>query len=343
VSRSLSRIQAVLLGLVVLAALALAGAGLHAVGTRQWLWSDTFHVQVGFRAIRGVEIGTRVRVQGVEAGEVVDVVLPPAPGRDVLLRLKLHGRFRPLVRADAVAQIVNESMVGGKVVEIHPGTDAADPVREDAVIASKSVPELAEVLGQVEGVLQEVRSGKGSLGKLLTDDQLHGALYQLAQQGKGTLAAIQQDADAIKEMPIIRNYVKDAHKLLVRPDCECNRQVFAEGELFEPGHSVLTAPGRQRLDQLVPWLAGLKHKGSEVVVASYAEPTLEPKWATTLTQKQSEAVCNYLKDQHGVQKMGVMSRRPVTPIGLGIAPPPVPAKDKLPLPRIEVIVFVPQG
>lgn len=342
-SRSLSRLQAVLLGVVVLVALGLAGFGLHAVGSRQWLWSDMFHVQVGFRAIKGVEVGTRVRVQGVEAGEVVDIQLPTTPGRDVVLRLQLHGRFRPLVRTDAVAQIVNESMVGGKVIELNPGSDSANPVGEDALIASRASPELSDVLGQVEGVLQEVRDGKGSLGKLLTDDGLHSSLAQFTQQGKGTLAAIQQDAEAIRDMPIIRSYVKDAHKLLVRPDCEANRQVFAEGELFEPGHSVLTTQGKQHLDRLVPWLEGLKHQGSEVVVAAYANPGGESRTALTLTQKQSEAVAAYLKDHHAIQKMGLMSRRPVTPIGLGTSPPPGTPKAKLPTPRVEVIVFVPQS
>ncbi|OAI48140.1 hypothetical protein AYO44_07725 [Planctomycetaceae bacterium SCGC AG-212-F19] len=342
-SRSLSRLQGILLGLVVLMAVGLAAAGLHAVGSRQWLWGDTFNVQVGFPGIRGVDVGTRVRVQGVEAGEVVQVQLPTTPGGDVRLRIRLDGKFRPLVRADASAQIINESMVGGKVVDIHPGTAGAPPVGNDAVIAARPSPELADVLGQVEGVLQEVRDGKGSLGKLLKDEQLHGSLVQLAQQGRGTLAAIQQDAEAIKDLPIIRSYVKDAHKLLVRPDCEANRQVFAATELFDSENSVLTSAGRQQLDRLAPWLEGLKHKNSEVVVAAYAEPALEAKWALTLTQKQSEAVCTYLKEHHAVQKMGWVSRRPVTAIGLGVNPPPVPPKERLPLPRVEVIVFVPQS
>src|SRR5207249_567500 len=128
VSRSLSRIQAMLLGLVVVAGLALAGVGVFAVGNRQWLWSDTFQVQAGFRQVRGVEPGTRVRVQGIEAGEVAQVQLPATPGQDVLLVLRLDGRFRQLIRADAAAQIVNESIVGGKVVEIDPGSASAEPV-----------------------------------------------------------------------------------------------------------------------------------------------------------------------------------------------------------------------
>lgn len=342
-SRSLSFMQAVVLGAVVLAALGLAGFGLFAVGGRGWFAGDFLHVQVGFRQIRGVEVGTRVRVQGIDAGEIVGVQLPEAPGQDVSLRLRLQGRFRNLIRTDASAQIVSEGMIGGKVVEIDPGTSEKPPVVENTALASKRTPELTDLLTEAGGVLQDVRNGKGSLGKLMTDDQLYLELVGLLQQGRGTLTSIQQDADALKDMPIVRSYVKDAHKLLVRPDCERYLQPFSESDLFEAGQAALTAHGRSELDKLVPWLEGLKHKGSEVVVASYADPSSDPKLALTLTQKQSEAICKYLTDQHSVQKMGWVSRRSVTPIGLGTLPPLVPEKDKLRPPRIEVLVFVPRG
>ncbi|MBL8797155.1 MAG: MCE family protein [Planctomycetia bacterium] len=341
-SRALTRLQAILLGLAVLCGLGLAGFGVYAVGERQLLWSDHFHVRVGFAQVRGVEPGARVRIQGIDAGEVVAVEAPEVPGQEVLLRLRLAGKYRNLVRQNASAQIVGESLVGGKVVEIDPGSPTAEPVADNALIASRPTAELADVLGQVGGVLQGVRDGKGSLGKLINDDQLHTQLVELARTGQGTLGSIKQDADALKSLPIIRGYVKDAHKLLVRPDCEVNRQWFAESDLFEPGNAILTANGKRSLDRLAPWLEGLKHKGSDVVVASYAQPGVDPQVALTLTQKQAEAACTYLKDQHAVQKMSWLTRRDVTPIGLGINPPPMPEKDPLPAPRVEVLVFIPR-
>src|SRR5207237_9875810 len=112
----------------------------------------------------------------------------------------------------------------------------------------------------------------------------------------------------------------------------------------EPGRAVLTADGRRRLDELAPWLAGLKHKGSEIVVVTYADPQApNPNVARTLTRQQSEAVCTYLKGQHAVQKMGWFSSRKVAALGLGTSPPPMPEKEPLPSGRIEVLVFVPQG
>src|SRR5947209_4906583 len=142
-TRSLSRWQAVLLGGVVLLGLGLSAAGLFAVGSRQWLWADTFHVRAGFKQIRGIEVGTRVRIQGIEAGEVVAVEPPVTPGSDVVVRLRIDGKLRHLVRADASVQIVSEGMIGGKVVEVHPGTSEAEPVPDNAVLASRSTAEIS--------------------------------------------------------------------------------------------------------------------------------------------------------------------------------------------------------
>ena len=343
-SHSLKRSQAVLLGFVALLGLGLAATGVFAVGNGQWLWSDTFHVTVGFPEIRGVEAGTEVRVQGIKAGLVEAIEAPSGPRGNVVLHLKLAGHLRHLIRADARVQIVGEGMIGGKVLEIDPGTAAAQPVADDAQLTSKPSVELADVLVQVNMALDDIRQGQGTLGKLLKDPQAYSDLLALLQQSKGTMATFQQDAEALKSMPLVRNYIEDPEALLVRPNCERNRQVFLESDLFEPGRAVLTTDGRRRLDELAPWLAGLKQKGSEVVVVAYADSrTPSASVARTLTKKQSEAVCDYLKGQHAVQKMGWFSSRKVAALGLGTSPPPMPEKEPLPSGRIEVLVFVPQG
>jgi phospholipid/cholesterol/gamma-HCH transport system substrate-binding protein len=337
-------VQAVLLGVSFVFGLGLAGTGLYAVGNRQWLWSDTFHVRAGFPQIHGVEVGTRVRVQGIEVGEVEAIEPPTAPGGNVTLRLRLDGGLRSLIRSDATVQIVGEGMIGGKVVEINPGTSAAGPIEENGLLASKPSAELTDILGQVNSALAEIREGQGTVGKLLKDPQAYGQLIATLQQSKDTLESFKQDADALKRLPVVRNYVEDPEALLVRPHCERNRKWFAEGDLFEPGRAVLTADGRQRLDELAPWLAGLKHKGSEIVVVAYADPQgPHAHLARTVTRQQSEAVCAYLKGHHAVQKMGWFSSRKVAALGLGTAPSPVAETESLPPARIEVLVFVPQG
>src|SRR5262245_56638408 len=170
VSRSLSRLQALLLGLGVFFGLGLGAFGLFSIGAQQWLWSKTFHVHVGFKQIKGVEPGTRVRVLGRDAGEVEAILLPDKPSAEVKLRLRVDGGARSLLRTDAVAQIVPGGMIGGKVVETTPGSDAALPVQYGADIAAKATPELSDLLAQVNGTLEGLGKGEGTLGKLVKDE-----------------------------------------------------------------------------------------------------------------------------------------------------------------------------
>jgi phospholipid/cholesterol/gamma-HCH transport system substrate-binding protein len=225
------------------------------------------------------------------------------------------------------------------------------PAREDELLRSQPSAELADVISQVGDAVKGIQGGKGTLGKLAQDQKAYDALVALltksaeaVEKSKDTLDSIERSADAVKRLPVVGRYVEDPVALLVRTNCERNRQHFAEDELFEPGRAVLTAGGRERLDRIAPWLAGLKHKGSEVVVVSYADPKKSrPKTALAVTRQQSQAVVDYLKKHHAVHKMGLLSTRKVTPLGQGVRSPPAPERDPLPAARVEVLVFVPQG
>lgn len=345
-SRGLSRGQAVVLGCVVFGALLLGGVGIFAVG--DWsLWGDkALHVQVAFPEVRGVEVGTRVRIQGLDAGDVVEARPPEKPGEPVVLRLRLKGQYRNLVRSDSTVAIVAEGMLGNKVLEIQPGTGDGTAVSDNARLAAGAANDADGLLREASAALRAIQDGKGTVGKLLTEDKAHQALLALLEQGKTTLASIQQVSDSMEKMPLVGGYIENPVTLLDRPRHQRDRRVFDVETLFEPGRAVLTAQGKKRLDEVAPWLEGMKHKGSEVVVASFANPREadaihgSPR---VLTRQQSEAVCEYLKTQHAIQKMGWFSSRKVVPVGLGTQPSPTSEREPLPPARVEVIVFVPQG
>jgi phospholipid/cholesterol/gamma-HCH transport system substrate-binding protein len=353
VSRSLSRWQAVFLGAVVVTGLGLGSWGLFAVGERQRLWHDTFSVQVGFGRLEGAGVGTQVRVRGLEAGVVSAIDLPATDAADgaLVLRLTLDRRFQPLLFADASACIRNEGMVGAKVIEIDPGHRERGPLAEGARIASYSESNLSDLLKQTQALLADVREGQGSIGKLLKDERAYSevvaALEQtkkLMEKSQEAVQSVKQDADAIKRMPIVRSYVEDHAAILVRPTHERYRQVLPAATLFEPGKALLTDAGRAKLDELAPWFDQLKIKGSDVVVATYADPKVEksPRAAVALTQKQSDVVAEYLKSNQKIHKLSMLRWRDVKALGLGVDPPIVPETDALPAARVEVIVFVPQ-
>ena len=424
-SRHLSRVQALVLGLIVLAGLGLGLFALFAAGSRNGLDGSAFTVRAGFADIRGVEVGTRVRIQGMDAGEVEAVVPPTVPGEPVQLRLRVAGRLRHLVGADAKVEIASESLLSGKIVRIVPGSPKAEPITEGAVLASAPTTELTEgiaqataklnhVLSEIDSVLGDVRAGQGTtgtitkelaqattrlntvlakvdttldgvqkgegtLGQLVKNDGLYkelnatlaemrGALHEV-RSGEGTLgklvknndvyaeallslqdvrkmvASVKQNSDAIKSLPVVRSYVIDAHKELIRPDSKRYRKWFEEDKLFEPGRAVLTEGGKKRLDEVAVWVNDQKDSAQEVIIAGFAGAQHNPDFALTLTQKQSEAVMEYLKTNHSIHRTGFWfwSNRNVRALGVGSNPPPVPETETLPPARIELLVFVPQG
>jgi phospholipid/cholesterol/gamma-HCH transport system substrate-binding protein len=347
VSRSLSRRQAILLGLVILLVLVLSGGAIFLIGSRSWFGSDSFHVRAGFKAIHGVEVGTRVRVNGITgAGEVVGVEAPATPQGDIILRLRIDGRYRSMVRSDAVVQIVSDGVIGGKVVEITAGKDGAAPAAEDALLASRPTLQASELLDQAGTVLKDLHDGEGEVGKRVVAmlDNMSGAAENISNAAR----SFAQTSDAIRKMPVVRSYDQDAETLLVRPDCKRTRTSLAESDLFEPRTAILTPAGERLLDSHAANLkASLAPKGAELVVATFADPkgSSTPASARTLTQKQSQVVLEYLKDRHTVQRSGSWTWpwRDVTALGLGIDPYPGQEHDPtLPPGRVELLVFVPQ-
>jgi len=139
-----------------LAVLALGGFGLYQVATRRWHVQPTFHVRVKFSTVSGLEAGHRVRLQGMDAGVVEQVVAPRAPGQPVELVMRLDERLRPLVRSDAIARVLAEGMVGARVVEITPGRPDAPLVAEGGAIESEPPVELSDLMKRTGASLQKL-------------------------------------------------------------------------------------------------------------------------------------------------------------------------------------------
>lgn len=340
-SRTLSTFQAALLGLLLLAGVALTAAFILGIGK---FGSDIFHVRAGFASVQGVERTTKVRIRGIEAGEVVEVEPPISSSGQVLLRLGIKQKFRHLVRADATVQIVSVGMLGGKAVEIDPGSESSPLVEENALLASRKSTELTDVMERVQSSLDQAVKGDGSLGKFIRDPKLHDSVVETVDSLKRAAQAIQADAEAMKKLPLVGKYVKDVPGLLDRATGEYNRKWFAEAKLFEPNSAVLTNQGRDELNNLGTWLESLlRHKGVELIVVAYGDPNANAKASLTLTENQSKAVLDYLNDRYNTRLVFFKSRT-AHALGLGTEPPLPRQLDRRipPGARVEILVFVPQ-
>lgn len=353
-----------------LAVLALGGFGLYQIASRRWRVQPTFHVRAQFAGIAGVETGHRVRLQGIDAGVVEEVVPPQSPGEPVELVLRLDQHLRHLVRADAVARILSEGMVGARVVEITPGEPNGAEVPEGGAIRSEPPLELGDLMKKTEESLRQldelaksartgvqeinaiagaIRAGNGSLGKLVNDDDAYQNLLVLTKRGERAVAEMEDGLTALKHTwPLSRYFDSrsyfDRDKVLYQPGARRESRSFAADELFEPNRAILTPVGQTRLDQVARWCKQASQPRSEVVIAAFSDDVRDPDLAELLTQEQADAVRKYLIDKHGINSAGWFRSRKVAAVGFGTQVPrgqDPPAAD-LPARRVDIILFTPQ-
>ena len=367
----IGRWRALANALAVLAILAVAGLAAGRVGARHWQWQETFRARAEFESVGGLEVGGKVRVQGIDAGVVEAIVAPKAPGLPVTLVLRVDARLRPLVRSDATATIAAQGVVGAKVVEITPGRADAPLLADGGTInteapiemadllrdASKSLRKLDAVaedahrgLGEINALAAGIRQGKGTLGRLVQDEEAYQKLVGLSKRGERTLDDLDENLAALKRTwPLSRYFndrgFNDRDRVLFQPGSERQGRTLAESDLFEPGRSVLTAKGRARLDEVFSWFKATHRPRSEVVIAAFTDDDRGDDLAQILTQEQADAVRNYLVKRHAIDAKGWFGTRKVAAVGFGTQAPRMQADAPRDAParRVEIILFTPQA
>ncbi len=369
--REIGRWRALANAVGVLAVLALAGFAASRVAARHWQWQETFRARVEFATIGGLEVGGKVRVQGIDAGVVEAIVPPEEPGRPVTLVLRIDARLRHLVRTDATAKIAAQGVVGAKVIEVVPGRPEAPALADGGTIGAETPVEVADLLrdasrslrrlddvaataheglGEINAIAANIRQGKGTLGKLVQDEEAYQKLVTLSKRGERTLDDLDENLAALKRTWPLSRYFNhrgfdDRDRVLFQPGSERESRTLAESDLFEPGRSVLTTGGRSRLDEVGSWFKAARRPHSEVVIAAFTDDPRGDDLAQILTQEQADAVRNYLVKRHGIDAKGWFGTRKVAAVGFGtqVPRPLVDEPASRPARRVEIILFTPQA
>jgi phospholipid/cholesterol/gamma-HCH transport system substrate-binding protein len=197
-------------GIIAVVALVLATMIVFAVGGESGMFSPRYHLKTRFSNVLGLKSGAVVRLAGVEVGQVDDVAFAE---RDVEVVLRLRSDVREKITDRSRAQIGSVSLLGEGAVDISAAPGGR--VLEDwEYITSERTPgQIADVaeggsqtLEQANALLTDVRAGKGTVGKLFTEDQLHrdiasfvasaDAVVQSVNRGQGTLGRLVKDPAA---------------------------------------------------------------------------------------------------------------------------------------------------
>jgi phospholipid/cholesterol/gamma-HCH transport system substrate-binding protein len=202
------------IGVLAVVALALTALLVMAVGGASGFAWERYELKTSFANVQGLKAGAIVRISGVEVGKVTKVDLAGA-GVDVHLSIKKENRSR--VTTESYASIGSMSLLGEPLIDVSASATGT-PLKDGDVIKSKKpasqlsdVAETAnEGIVEATALLKDIRAGKGSVGKLFTEDKLYrdlnafvdsaNAVTASINQGKGTIGKLTNDPKAYNEL-----------------------------------------------------------------------------------------------------------------------------------------------
>jgi phospholipid/cholesterol/gamma-HCH transport system substrate-binding protein len=202
------------IGVMAVAALALTALLVVAVGGASGFVWERYSLKTSFDNVQGLKSGAIVRVAGVEVGKVTKVKLV---GTGVEVDLSIKKENQPRVTTDSRASIGAMSLLGEPLIDISPAATGT-PLKDDDVIKSnKPAAQLSDVAATAnEGIveatalLKDIREGKGTVGKLFTDDKLYREFDEFVasanlvtasiNKGQGTLGKLTKDSKAYDEL-----------------------------------------------------------------------------------------------------------------------------------------------
>jgi phospholipid/cholesterol/gamma-HCH transport system substrate-binding protein len=201
------------LGIVGVVALTLVIVIVLALGGEAGFSWQRYPLKTRFRDAGGLKEGAIVRLSGKEVGTVTSVEFS---GAELDVALEVRQEVRNLITSDSVATIGSLSLLGEPMVEIRASTTGS-PLADWAYVRAGTGSGLGDLqgkvsasLGNIDQLIADLRSGRGTMGKLLTDDAVYQELEQFVasaaavtrdlSQGKGTLGALAKDPAAYQAL-----------------------------------------------------------------------------------------------------------------------------------------------
>jgi phospholipid/cholesterol/gamma-HCH transport system substrate-binding protein len=216
------------IGLLTIAAIGIALVLVFSLtGGKGWFW-QRYTLKSRFPNVAGLAAGSPVRVAGVQVGSVKEIHFA---GEQVDVVFDVNKNVRERITDKSIAFLGSVSLLGSSAVDITPSTTGTPIPEYGYVPQGRSKGQFSDIAEQATGTIDEVtglvhdlRQGKGSAGKLITDDRLYNELQQFVatagqmtreiQQGKGTVGKLLKDPRAAESLEASMKNIEDMTRKL---------------------------------------------------------------------------------------------------------------------------------
>jgi phospholipid/cholesterol/gamma-HCH transport system substrate-binding protein len=162
-----------------------------------------------------VAIGSPVRLNGIDVGRISAVNLSGSnePNRVVRVTMEIDDAFLTSIPVDSQATIAAENLLGTKYINIKKGKSPM-PVKAGSEIKSldtrafdevvqqgySALASLDGILKKVDGIIDSIQVGKGTVGKLLSDDQLYNRVLDITTEVQKLAETLNSDQGTLGKL-----------------------------------------------------------------------------------------------------------------------------------------------
>jgi phospholipid/cholesterol/gamma-HCH transport system substrate-binding protein len=153
-------------------------------------FSRKLTVTTYFENSAGLKVGAVVNLEGVTIGTVKSILVTTSPERKltpVQVVMKLDSKYQSSLHSDSMAALTTVGVLGDTVVNINSQTATGPELRDGDELKTLETPSLQDVVKESQGtfdnlnvileklntVVDNMQSGKGSFGQLLTNPELY--------------------------------------------------------------------------------------------------------------------------------------------------------------------------
>jgi len=221
-----------IVGAFIITGVVLFALGIFLVGSRHEAFSRHLVIYAEFTDVDGLTKGSKVRVAGMDAGQVTAIYVPDSPKSRFRVQMQINEELHGLVRTDSIVTIATEGVVGETFLSIRPGSPAAAVAEANSTLQSKPAISVSDLLshglevmddadstlkqvggklnlaldgvnstvGDADDVLTGLKQGRGPAGMLLRDEKMAAQIRETMSNVQSTTSNLNQAAVHVNEL-----------------------------------------------------------------------------------------------------------------------------------------------
>ncbi|MEP6617089.1 MAG: MlaD family protein [Ginsengibacter sp.] len=176
--------RSIIVGIFITLGLAIFIVAVLTLGTQHKTFEKAISINAIFDNVNGLQKGNNIWYSGVKVGTIKKVVLTGNSMVEVTMSIEEHSS--KFIRKDARAKISSDGLIGNKIIVIYGGTETVPPIQPGDTLGiekllnteelmktlSKNNDNLLEITNGFKIVSQRMADGKGTIGRLLTDETM---------------------------------------------------------------------------------------------------------------------------------------------------------------------------